>query len=189
MPLIGANELKKKMIILVDAQPFTVLEVTFASPTARSASAMVRARLKHLLTGAVQDKNFKTGEKFQEADVELSPASFLYSDADAFYFMDETTYEQFSLAISKIAEIKGYLKEGVPMQALKYNGTPVSLQLPVYVELKVISAEPSVRGDSSGSVMKPAQLETGMEVRVPLYIKEGDIVRVNTQTGEVPGRA
>ncbi len=189
MPLIGANELKKKMIILVEGQPFTVLEVTFSSPTARSASAMVRARLKHLLNGAVQDKNFKTGEKFQEADVELTPASFLYSDADSFHFMDETTFEQFSLLITKIADIKGYLKEGVPIQALKYNGTPVSLQLPVYVELKVVSAEPAVKGDSSASVLKAAQLETGIEVRVPLYIKEGYIVRVNTQTGEVPGLA
>ncbi len=189
MPLIGANELKKKMIILVEGQPFTVLEVTFASPTARSASAMIRARLKHLLNGAVQDKNFKTGEKFEEADVELTPAALLYSDADAFHFMDETTFEQFSLAIDKISDIKGYLKEGVPMQALKYNGTAVSLQLPVYVELKVTSAEPAVKGDSSGSVLKRATLETGLEVRVPLYIKEGDTIRVNTQTGEVPGRA
>ena len=189
MPLIGANELKKKEIILVDGQPFIVLEVTFASPTARSASAMVRARLKHLLSGAVQDKNFKTGEKFQEADVELTPASLLYSDAEAFHFMDETTYEQFSLKIEKIADIKGYLKEGIPVQALKYNGTPVSLQLPVYVELKIIFTEPGHKGDSSGGVLKPATLETGLEVRVPLYIKEGDTVRVNTQTGEVPGRA
>ena len=189
MPLIGANELKKKMIIMVDNQPFIVLEVTFASPTARSASAMVRARLKHLLTGAAQDKNFKTGEKFQEADVEMTPASFLYSEPGAFYFMDETTYEQFALPIDKIEDIKGYIKEGVPMQALKYNGTPVSLQLPVYVELKVTSTEPGVKGDSSGSVMKPATLETGAQVRVPLYIKEGDTIRVNTQTGEVPGRA
>lgn len=189
MLLIGANELKKKMIILVEGQPFTVLEVTFASPTARSASAMVRARLKHLLTGAAQDKNFKTGEKFEEADVELAPASLLYSDAGAFHFMDETTFEQFSLPIDKIADIKGYLKEGVPLQALKYNGIPVSLQLPVYVELKVVSTEPGFKGDSSGGVLKRATLETGLEARVPLYIKEGDTVRVNTQTGEIPGRA
>jgi elongation factor P len=189
MPLVGANELKKKMFILVDGQPYLVLEVTFASPTARSASAMVRARLRHLLTGAVQDKNFKTGEKFQEADVENVPVSFLYSDPDALYFMDDTSYEQFSFQREKIKDIAGLFKEGLTLQATKYNGQYVSLQLPVYVELKVVYAEPAVRGDSSGSVQKKAKLETGLEVEVPIYIKEGDTVRVNSETLEVPGRA
>ena len=189
MGMVGANELEKKMFILVDGQPYTVLEVTFASPTARSGASMAKVRLRHLLTGAVQDKGFKTSEKFQEADVEEPAASFLYSDQSGFHFMDETTYEQFSFNAEKIKHISGYLKEGMNIKATKYNGTYVSLQLPVYTELKVESAEPSVRGDSAGSVLKKAKLETGIEVSVPIYIKEGDIVRVNTETGEVSGRA
>lgn len=189
MGLVGANELKKKMFILVDGQPFTVLDVTFASPSARGASMMIKARVRNLLTGAVLDKNFKAGEKFAEADVEKTPASFMYSDAEAYHFMDDATFEQFSLTLAKIADVKGYIKEGTPLQVLKYNGDPVSLEFPVYVELKVVYTEPSIKGDSAGSVLKLARLETGIEVKVPQYVKDGDLVRVNTQTGEVSGRA
>jgi len=191
MSLIGANELKKKMMILLEGQPYAVLDVAFASPSARGASTMIKARVRHLLSGAVQDKTFRSSEKFEEADVEKATANFLYADEQAYHFMDETTYEQFSMPLKKIEDVKGYIKENVPLQVLKYNGAPVTLEFPVYVELKVSFAEPGVKkGDSgAGSVTKLATLETGLEVRVPLYIKEGDVVRVNTQTGEVSGRA
>ncbi len=188
MPLIGANEFEKKLMILIEGQPYVILDVTFAAPSARSASTMVKARVKNLLNGAVHDKTFRTSEKFEEADVEKVPASFLYSDPDAYHFMDEATYEQFSFSLAKIADVKGYIKEGTPLQVLKYNGTPVTLEFPVYVELKVTFAEPA-RESGAGNVNKLARLETGIEVRVPNYIKEGDVVRVNTQTGEVGGRA
>src|ERR671916_804090 len=97
MALIGANELKRKMLITVDNQPYTGVEVFFASPTARGAATMVRTRVRHLLTGAVQEKSFRATEKFAEPDVQLAPASFLYSDAEGFHFMDESNYEQFML--------------------------------------------------------------------------------------------
>lgn len=185
---IGANELKRKDMILIENQPWQVMDVTFASPSARGASTMVKVRVKNLLNGAVQDKNLRTSEKFTEADVEKVPASFLYSDPDAYHFMDDATYEQFSFSIEKISDVKGFIKEGSQMQALKFNGVPVSLEFPVYVELKVIEAEPT-RDSGGGNVTKLAKVETGLEVKVPQYIKEGDIVRVNTQTGEVSGRA
>ena len=190
MSLIGANELKKKLVIILEGQPYAVLDVTFAAPSARGASTMVKARVRNLLSGAVLDKTFRTNEKFEEADVEKVAAHFLYSDDQSYYFMDEATYEQFALPLKKIEDVKGYIKEEAPLQVLKYNGTPLTLEFPVYVELKVSYAEPVVKGDSgSGSVTKLAKLETGIEVRVPLYVKEGDTVRVNTQTGEVAGRA
>ncbi|HEV2763543.1 MAG TPA: elongation factor P [Pyrinomonadaceae bacterium] len=190
MALIGANELKRRMMILVEGQPYAVVEVFFASPSARGASTMVRTRLRHLLTGAVQEKSFRTSEKFAEPDVALAPASFLYSDGEGFHFMDETTYEQFALAPEQVGDERGYLKEGLTLQILKYNGEPVSLQLPQFVELTVAATEPGIKGDTAGGRdLKPATLETGLEVRVPLFIKEGEVVRVNTQTGEVAGRA
>src|SRR5215210_5675066 len=127
MALVGANELKRKMLISVEGQPFTVLEVFFASPTARGAATMVRTKLRQLLTGAVQEKSFKASEKFAEPDVQLTPASFLYADADGLHFMDETNYEQFSLDDEQIGDARGYLKEGASVQVLKYNGAPVSL--------------------------------------------------------------
>ena len=190
MALIGANELKRRMMILVEGQPYAVAEVSFASPSARGASTMVRTRLRHLLTGAMQERSFRSSEKFAEPDVALAPASFLYADGDGFHFMDETTYEQFALSAEQVGDDRGYLKEGVTLQILKYNGEPVSLQLPQFVELTVAATEPGVRGDTAGGRdLKPATLETGLGVRVPLFIKEGEVVRVNTQTGEVTGRA
>jgi elongation factor P len=190
MALTGANELKRKLLITVDGQPYTVVDVFYASPTARGAATMVRTRLRHLLTGAVLEKSFKSNEKFAEPDVQLASASFLYSDSDGFHFMDESTYEQFTFEDEQIGDDRGYLKEGVSLQVLKYNGAAVSLQLPQYVELAVTSTEPGMRGDTAaGGASKQATLETGLAVRVPLFIKEGEIVRVNTQTGEVAGRA
>ncbi len=190
MALIGANELKRKMLITVDNQPYTVAEVFFASPTARGAATMVRTRLRHLLTGAVQEKSFRATEKFAEPDVQLAPASFLYSDAEGFHFMDESNYEQFMLTDGSLGDDRGYLKEGGALQILKYNGEAVSIQLPQFVELVVIYTEPGFGGNTAaGGATKPATLETGLEVRVPLFIKEGETVRVSTQTGEVAGRA
>jgi elongation factor P len=190
MALIGANELKKKMLVEIDGQPYNVLEVFFATPTARGASTMVRTRLKNLLSGAVQEKSFRTSEKFPEPDVEISPVSFLYGDNDGFHFMDQSTYEQFTLSNDSVGGDRFYLKDGLNLEIFKYNGMAVSLQLPQYVELAIASTEPGLRGDTAaGGATKAAKLETGLEVRVPLFMKEGEIVRVNTQTAEVAGRA
>jgi elongation factor P len=150
----------------------------------------VRTKLRHLLTDAVLEKSFKTSEKFEEPDVVLTPASFLYSDGDGFHFMDEESYEQFSLSQEQLGDERLYLKENMSLQVRKYNGDPVSLALPATVDLAVTDTEPGVRGDSaSGGTTKSATLETGLQVRVPLFIKEGEIVRVNTQTGEFLSRA
>jgi len=190
MALIGANELKRKMLIQVEGQPYVVLDVFFATPTARGAATMVRTKLRHLLNGAAMEKSFRSSEKFEEPDVELVPASFLYNDAHGWHFMDEKSYEQFAFAVEDIGNDRYYLKEGLSLQVLKYNGTAVSLQLPQYVELAVTSTELGLRGDTAaGGATKQATLETGVVVRVPLFIKEGELVRVNTQTGEVAGRA
>ena len=178
------------MLIEIEGQPYNVLEVFFATPTARGASTMVRTRLKNLLNGAVLEKSFKTSEKFPEPDVQLAGVSFLYNDPDGFHFMDQSTYEQFTLSEESIGGDRFYLKEGAMLELFKYNGNAVSLQLPQYVELTITSTEPGVRGDTAaGGAKKVAKLETGLEVQVPLFMKEGEIVRVNTQTAEVAGRA
>src|SRR5262245_7415634 len=190
MALIGANELKKKMLIEFEGQPYHVLDVFFATPTARGASTMVRTRLKNLLNGSVQEKSFRTSEKFPEPDVEVAAVSFLYYDNDRFHFMDQATYEQFTIAVEGVGDDHFYLKEGILLEIFKYNGQAVSLQMPQYVELAITSTEPGLRGDTAaGGATKVATLETGLEVRVPLFMKDGEVVRVNTQTGEVAGRA
>jgi elongation factor P len=190
MALIGANELKKKLLIEHEGQPYQVLDVFFATPTARGASTMVRTRLKNLLNGAVQEKSFRTSEKFPEPDVEMASVSFLYSDGDGFHFMDQTSYEQFTLPADSIGDDRFYLKDGTLLEIFKYRGNAVSLQLPQFVELAIASTEPGLRGDTAaGGATKVARLETGLEVRVPLFMKDGEVVRVNTQTGDVAGRA
>src|ERR1044072_9372136 len=178
------------MLIGIEGQPYVVLEVYFASPTARGASTMVRTKLRHLLTSAVLEKNFRSSEKFEEPDVEMVPASYLYSDGDGYHFMDEKSDEQFAFSVDDIGSDRNYLKEGQTLQVLKYNGQPVSIQLPQFVELQVVSTELGQRGDTaSGGATKQATVETGLVVRVPLFIKEGEMVRVNTQTADVAGRA
>lgn len=151
---------------------------------------MVRTKLRHLITNAVLEKTFKTSERFDEPDVVLTPASFLYADGEGFHFMDEGNFEQFSLTGDQLGDERLYLKDGISLQVRKYNGDPIAVQLPPFVELAVASTEPGARGDTgSGGATKPAILETGLQVRVPLYIKEGEVVRVSTQTGEFVGRA
>jgi elongation factor P len=190
MALIGANELKRKMLITVEKQPYAVVEVNFSSPSARGASTLVRTKLRNLITDAVLDKSFKTQEKFEAPDVVLRAASFLYSDGEGYHFMDEGSYEQFALTAEQLGDERLYLKDGASLQVRKYNGTPISVQLAPFVELAVAHTEIGTRGDTgSGGATKSATLETGLQLRVPLFIKEGEIVRVSTQTGEFAGRA
>ncbi len=189
MNKINANELAKRMFVLIEGQPFAVLEVAFVSPSARGASTLVKIRVRHLLTQAVQDKTFKAGEKVEEADVEEPSSTFLYADQAGLHFMDDESYEQFSFQKEKLGELVNYLKENMNVKAIRWNGEYVTIDLPAYVDLKVTSAEPALRGDTAGSVQKKAILETGIEANIPMHIKVGDLVRVNTQTGEISGRA
>src|SRR5512139_235161 len=128
MALIGANELKRKMLIEIDKQPYSVIDVFFASPSARGASTMVRTKLRNLITDAVLEKTFRTSEKFEEPDVVLTPASFLYSDGENCHFMDEGTFEQFALPETQLGDDRLYLKDGVTLQVLKYNDGPIDVQ-------------------------------------------------------------
>lgn len=188
--MITANEIKRKDQILLDGQPYVVLDVHFNSPSARGASTMAEVKVRNLLNGAVLTKNFKTAEKFDEADIEKVPAVFLYAEDTNYHFMDNASYDQFMLAREKLGDVRYYLKENMEMQALKYNGKVVSLELPAVVELAVAETDPPIKGASaSGRSGKKAKLETGLEVLVPLYTEPGTVVRVNTETGEVSGRA
>jgi len=190
MSEISAGELEKKLYIEVDGQPYFVLDVKFATPTARGASTMVKAKVRNLLNGAVLDKTFKTSEKFEVPDVEKVPAVFQYITGSEYHFMDNVAYEEFMLTAEKLGEQKLYLKENQEVLALKLRGAVVSLELPVYVELAITETDPVVKGISaSGRSLKKAKLETGLEVQAPLYAEAGTVLRVNTETGEVSGRA
>ncbi len=188
--LIDAIDIKRKMYFEFENAPYYCMDVDVSTPTARGGQTLVRLKIRNLLTRAVFDKTFKAGEKFREPDLETVEASYLYSDSDGSYFMDQTNFETMQLSKEQLGDALDFLLEGAIVRLDKYNGNPIGLQLPAQVELAVQYTEPGVRGDTaSGAVTKPARLETGIEIRVPFFIKEGEKVKVSTETREFAGRA
>jgi elongation factor P len=188
--LIEAIDIKRKMFFEFENAPYHCLDVEISKPTARGGQTLVRVKMRNLLTRAVFDKTFKAGEKFAEPDLDTIDASFMYADSAGFHFMDQETFETLTLNGDRVGDDRELLVDNLVVQVQKYNGNPIGLQFPPHVELTVTSTEPGVRGDTaSGGVTKPATLQTGLEIRVPLFIKEGDRVKVHTETREFAGRA
>ncbi|WP_213805595.1 elongation factor P [Granulicella sp. dw_53] len=188
--LIDAIDVKRKTLFELENTPYACLEAEVTSPTARGAQTLVRLKMRNLLTSAVFEKTFKANDKFKEPDLQIVPASYLYSDGDGSHFLDQESYETLTLTDKMVGNALDFLIEGALIQLHKYNGNPIGLQLPIFVELDVVYAEPGSRGDSSsGSGTKLAKLETGLEIRVPLFIKDGEKVKVSTENREFAGRA
>jgi elongation factor P len=187
--LIDAINVKRKSVFEFENTPYSCLEADVHSPTARGGQTLVRLKMRNLLTSAVFEKTFKAGDKFKEPDLQLVPASYLYSDNTGSYFLDQESFETLTLTEESIGNSLDLLIEGALIQLHKYNGNPIAVQLPMFVELDVAYTEPGVRGDSSGGATKIAKLETGLEIRVPLFIKQGEKVKVSTENREFAGRA
>jgi elongation factor P len=188
--LIDAIDVRRKMFIELEGTPFHCLDAEVNTPTARGGQTLVRLKMRNLLTRAVFDRTFKASDKFKEPDLQMVQASFLYSDGDGSHFLDQETFETLTLSSEMVGDALDFLVEGAIIELHKYNGNPIGLQLPTHVELEVTYTEPGVRGDTGGgNVNKPATLETGIEIRVPLFIKTGEKVKVSTETREFAGRA
>ena len=188
--LIEAIELKRKMFFEFEGAPYHCVGVDISTPTARGGQTLVRVKMRNLLTGAVFDKTFKAGEKFKEPDLSSVPATFLYTDSGGYHFMDQETFETLTLSPQIVGDGRQLLVDNVLIDIQKFNGNPIAIEFPPHVELTVTATEPGVRGDTaSGSVTKLATLETGLEIRVPLFIKEGEKIKVHTETREFAGRA
>ena len=188
--LIEAIDIRRKMFFEFENAPYHCLEVEVSRPTARGGQTLVRVKMRNLLTRAVFDKTFKAGEKFAEPDLMQVSATYLYTDAAGYHFMDQESFETLTLSSETVGDDKDLLVDNVVIQVHKYNGNPIGLQFPPHVELAVTYTEPGVRGDTaSGGVTKHATLETGLQIRVPLFIKEGEKVKVHTETREFAGRA
>jgi elongation factor P len=188
--LLEAIEIKRKMYFEYENAPYHCLDVEVSKPTARGGQTLVRLKMRNLLTRAVFDKTFKAGEKFREPDLATIPASYLYSDGTGYHFMDQQSFETLTLEAGIVGDDRLLLADNVVVQIQTYNGSPIGLEFPPHVELRVTSTEQGARGDTaSGSVTKVATLETGMEIRVPLFIKEGEKIKVHTETREFAGRA
>jgi len=187
--LMEAINIKRKTLFEFENAPFACLDSDITTPTARGGQTLVRLKMRNLLTSAVFEKTFKANDKFKEPDLQLVPASYLYSDGDGSHFLDQESYETLTLDGAMVGDSLELLVEGALLQLHKYNGNPIGLQLPMFVELNVVYAEPSARGDfSGGSGTKLARLETGLEIRVPPFIKEGEKVKVSTENREFAGR-
>ena len=188
--LLEAIEIKRKMFFEFEDAPYHCLDVDVSKPTARGGQTLVRIKMRNLITRAVFDRTFKAGDKFKEPALVVEPASYLYSDGDGVHFMDQETFETIALSPELVGEDAKLLADNLVVQIQKFNGRPIGLQFPPLVELTVKDTEPGVRGDTaSGGVTKLATLETGLQIRVPLFIKEGEKVRVHTETREFAGRA
>lgn len=183
--MISTADFKKGARILVDGEPFALMDYNVQTPSARGSATLVKAKIRNLLTGAVFDRTFKSGERFEEPDIEIRPIQFLYRDGEDFHFMDQASYEQFHLHESVLGEAPSFLTDGAVLRSMSFNGSVAGIEMPQFVEMEIVDTEPAVRGDTaSGKVLKEAVLATGATVKVPLYIERGEWVLVSTDTGE-----
>lgn len=187
MAQISTNEFRVGVKVEIDGQPYVIAGNEFVKPG--KGQAFNRVRLKNLLTGRVIERTLKSGEKVELADVVEAEMRLLYSEGDGAVFMDEQTFEQTKIPFEVIGDIKPWLMDDLMYAILIYKGTPVSISPPTFMEMKIVDTAPGVRGDTaSGRVLKPAVLASGAEVQVPIFVNQGDIIKVDTRTGEYVSR-
>ncbi|MBI5731770.1 MAG: elongation factor P [Candidatus Magasanikbacteria bacterium] len=182
------NEISKESILRLNNEIFLVTDFQHVNPG--KGAAFVRTKLKNIRTGKTMDTTFKANESVEIVEVERRKMQYLYNNGEMSTFMDNATYEQLDINVALLENKKEFLKEGLEVMVIKFEGVPLSIQLPNKVAYKIASAEPGVKGDTaSGNVTKEAVLETGAKIRVPLFIKEGEEIIVNTETGQYVERA
>ena len=180
--MISTNDFHTGLTIELDGEVYTVVDFQHVKPG--KGSAFVRSRLKNVKTGYVIEKTFRAGEKLPRAHIDYREMQYLYSSGDENYFMDTSTYEQLVLSNETLGDAKKYLKENMVIGVQMYEGSPIGVELPNFVELAVVDTDPGLRGDTATGGSKPAPLETGAVVQVPLFVNVGDVIRVDTRTGQ-----
>ncbi|MDK2929989.1 MAG: elongation factor [Bacillota bacterium] len=180
--MISTNDFHTGLTIELDGEVYTVVDFQHVKPG--KGSAFVRSKLKNVKTGYVIEKTFRAGEKLPRAHIDYREMQYLYSSGDENYFMDTSTYEQLVLSNETLADAKKYLKENMVIGVQMYEGSPIGVELPNFVELAVVDTDPGLRGDTATGGSKPATLETGAVVQVPLFVNVGDVIRVDTRTGQ-----
>jgi elongation factor P len=180
--MYSTPDFRKGLKIELNGEPFSIVDFLHVKPG--KGGAFVRTTLKSLFTGNVIDRTFRSGEKIDKPNLEEKEMQYLYESDGQFHFMDNETYEQSYLTQDQLGEARNYLQENVSVTVLFHNDKPIGVEVPMFVELKVATAEPGLKGDTAGGATKPATLETGMVVQVPLFINEGDVLRIDTRTGK-----
>jgi elongation factor P len=186
MASYSTNEFRNGLKLLIDGDPCTIVENDIVKPG--KGQAFNRVKIRNLKTGRVVDRTYKSGESVEAADVVEYEMQFLYSDGDEWHFMDPQSYEQYAAGSAAVADAENWLKEEAICNVTLWNGSPLVVEPPQFVELKIVETDPGLRGDTAQGGIKPAKLETGATVRVPLFIEEGEFIRVNTRTGEYVSR-
>jgi elongation factor P len=184
--MISTKDFRTGLKIEIDGKPFEIVEFQHFKPG--KGGAMMRTKLRHMKTGQVLDKTFRSGEKVKKPDMAVVSMQFIYKEGTDFVFMDLESYEQMNVPGANVSDAGGYIKEGDTVKVLLYNGELIGVDLPANVNLKVAQTDPGVQGDRVSNATKPATLETGIQVNVPLFINEGDLIKVDTRSGEYLGR-
>ncbi|HVR45063.1 MAG TPA: elongation factor P [Candidatus Binatia bacterium] len=185
--MISSNDLRNGVTIIVDGQLWTVIEFLHVKPG--KGSAFVRTRLKNVKTGTTLERTFRAGEKLERAMVDNRQMQMLYNDADGYHFMDQQTFENVTLQRDLIGDPADFLKDGMVVDMQFHDGTPIGVDLPAHVELKIVETDPGFRGDTATNTTKPARLETGATVNVPLFVEAGDVIRIDTRDRRYIGRS
>ncbi len=180
--MISTKDFRKGRRISIDGEPLIILD--FQHQKVARGGATVKTKLRNLKTGSIFEKTFNGGENFKEPDLENRKMQYLYESVGEYTFMDSKDFEQYTLSADELGDQRFYLKENEEYSLLVFEGNPLSLDLPASVILEVVQSDPAVKGDSVSNITKPAKVETGLEIKVPLFIKEGDFVKIDTRTGE-----
>lgn len=188
--MLTTGDLKRGLRILIEGDPYQVLDVHVQSPSARGASSISKVKVRNLRTGNVFDKSFRGGDKLDEPNLELRSVQFLYSDGADYHFMDVESYDQFSLSGDELGDSTGYLKEGLEgLRSVVFNDQVISVDLPMTVTLQVTDTAPAIKGATAQAQTKPATLETGLEIQVPAYLESGELVQIDTRDARFISRA
>ncbi|MCR4412891.1 MAG: elongation factor P [Thermoguttaceae bacterium] len=182
MASYNTSQFKKGLKVQLDGDPYLMIECNFVKPG--KGQALYKCKLRNLLRGTVLDRTYKSGDSIEAADIEEISAQYLYRQGDTFVFMDNTTYEQYELSAAQVDEAWKYLKEAMVCNMMLFNGQPISVSPPNHVVLRVEYCEPGARGNTATNVTKPCKVETGAEILCPAFVEIGDLIRVDTRTGE-----
>ena len=179
--MISATDFRKGLRVLIEGEPYIIVD--FSHVKMGRGRPHTKAKVKHLITGAVLERSYLSSEQFKLPDLQTRKMQYLYNDQDGYHFMDSTSYEQTALTEENLGDTRFYLMENHEYSILFFDGKAISLDMPASVILKIIEAEPAIKGDSVTNIQKTAKVETGLEIKVPLFVKEGDKIKVDTRTG------
>ena len=180
--MLESGDLRKGLKLEIDGDPYVIVQFEFVKPG--KGQALYKCKLKNMVTGAQFDKTFRSGEKFNEADLEEHEMEYLYFDGETYCFMNKTNYEQEFMNAEQVADARDFLKENTVVSMLFFEGRPIGLSLPNFVELQITQTDPWVKGDTASGDSKPATLETGYVLQVPPFIEEGELIKIDTRTGQ-----